>query len=154
MKAKVLKVLNALLMMIVSALGLGGCFPVVCKYGVPTATFDVSGSVTNEANEPLKNIRVVVKNAQGYFEKQDTSIIYAEGYCPAKYTTEDGRYDFGEGYGWPSSSITIIAEDTSGVYKTDSAQVEVQYNRSGVAKDDTWNKGSAVIEQNFRLKKN
>ena len=47
---------------------------VVCLYGSPWVEYDVQGEVTNETNEPLKSMQVVVKAQDEYagYKKGDS----------------------------------------------------------------------------------
>ena len=151
MKAKFLRYINTFLetaIMVLVGVSFGGCAtkygvgpePVVAEYGAPYATFEVSGSVTNEDSKPAAGIRVTVQS--------DGNPL-----LPETYSEEDGLYTIKDGGAFPMPHIEIIAEDTSGMYAPDTARVDVQYDRSSVSKDEGWNFGKASIIQDFQLKK-
>lgn len=153
MKAKVLTRINALLALLLSALGFNGCgfFPVkygvgpVAEYGCPYAQFEATGVVTDEERQPLENVQVIFKNKGN----NDTP----REYLPTVYTDEQGTYTFEMEYVLPMDSMDIIVADTAGVYESDSVRVKVDYDRSGVASDDHWNAGVGIVYQDFQLKK-
>ena len=145
MKARFLKGINVFLELIILGLvgvSFGSCAKKygAVEYGVPYATLDVSGAITDEEAKPVANIRVTVRN-------EDHQIL------PEVYSEEDGLYSTQANGAFPIPHIEIIAEDTSGVYAPDTARVDVQYDRTGVSGSDHWNEGSASVQQDFKLKK-
>ena len=75
------------------------------------------------------------------------------GYLSDQYTNEDGEYYVSLEDNWPIDSVDIIVTDTADVYEGDSVRVKVDYDRSGVSKDDNWNNGKGIVRQDFQLKK-
>ena len=151
MKAKILTRFNAMIAFFLTALGFGSCGwmqkygipdPLV-EYGCPYATFEATGSVTDENAQPVANIHVRVQNKRGNDFYRDT------------YTGENGEYAvyMGRGEFFPPDSVDVIVTDTADVYAPDSARVEVSYDRSEVSPTDHWNKGKGAIHQDFRLHK-
>ncbi len=136
---------------LMALLGFGttGCFkkygvpdePMLEKYGVPHATFEAAGKVTDEAAQPVENIRVTMKTKR------------ENGYLSDQYTNEDGEYYVSLEDNWPIDSVDIIVTDTADVYEGDSVRVKVDYDRSGVSKDDNWNNGKGIVRHDFQLKK-
>ena len=155
MKKKTLIIINSLLTALLGLFGFNSCFRVA--YGAPYATSMVEGTITDENDEPLKNIQVTVMDVdirelylQGFFHDIGEDGTPSEFLC---YTNESGFYE------WTSTeyfcdSLHIIVQDTSGVYATDSIRVKIKYNRSGVAGNDPLNQGKGLIQQDFQLKKN
>lgn len=109
---------------------------VVCLYGVPTATYKVSGTVTNEKHKPLQDVQVVVKGYKNY-PITDTIRTDNKGRYAADYT------------GYPADSLNIVVTDSSGEYKADSIQVEVPWQEGASAFDQ----GEQTFKQNVQLKK-
>ena len=75
------------------------------------------------------------------------------GYLSDQYTNEDGEYYVSLEDNWPIDSVDIIVTDTADVYEGDSVRVKVDYDRSGVSKDDNWNNGKGIVRHDFQLKK-
>lgn len=146
MIAKILTLLNALLALMTSALGFQSCGSgndnnvIATGYGVPHATFEASGVVTNKKGKPLPNIRVTIGAQRGYE-------------YPDVYTDEDGHYRLDDPNLFPTDSMSIVVEDESGRYAKDSVRVAVDYDRSQVPADDYWDHGAGTIHQDFELKK-
>ena len=84
MKRKVLTGINALIALLLGILGLNGCFRLV-EYGTPYATFEAAGTITDEDNKPLENIRVTLKDR--YRPNRDYRRT-----MPDVYTADDGTY--------------------------------------------------------------
>lgn len=151
MKKSLLTGSNAVITFLMALLGFGttGCFKkygvpddeMLLLYGVPHATFEAAGKVTDEAAQPVENIRVTMKTKR------------ENGYLSDQYTNEDGEYYVSLEDNWPIDSVDIIVTDTADVYEGDSVRVKVDYDRSGVAKDDGWNRGNGIVRQDFQLKK-
>ena len=110
---------------------------VVCLYGVPTATYKVSGTVTGEKHKPLKDVQVVVKGYKNY-PITDTLRTDNKGRYTADYT------------GYPTDSLNIVVTDPSGEYKADSTKIEVPWNE-GVS---VFDQGEQTFKQDVQLKKN
>ncbi len=146
MKKSLLTGTNAVITFLMALLGFGttGCFmkygaPV--EYGVPYASFEAAGKVTDEETQPVENIRVTMKTK------------WENEYFLDQYTNEDGEYYVSLKNFWPIDSVDIIVADTADVYEGDSVRVKVDYDRSGVAKDDNWNNGKGIVRHDFQLKK-
>lgn len=161
MKRKVLTGINALIALLLGILGLNGCFRL--EYGTPYATFEATGTITNEENKPLENIQVVVKRP-GFYEyveeytedrrKHTTEPFDPFTDCaPNSYTDADGAYQIGPHSYFPTNSVEILVRDTSGVYASDSVSVKVDYDRSKVKWGDNWDSGAGYVHQDFQLKK-
>lgn len=71
----------------------------LCEYGVPHATFEVKGKVTDSEGNPLNGIEV-----------------YADGmYDPAKaYTDEDGEFALVQDGWFPSDQVELCFDDVDG----------------------------------------
>ena len=140
MKVRVIKYVNALLTLLLSALGFTSCESPSGAYGCPHATMDVSGTISDEEAKPVKNIHVSIKH------RNHPAMPYA-------YSDEEGKYRvFCDGV-MPFDSVDIVATDTADVYFSDSVRVKVEYDKSKVANGDNWDNGKATIKQDFHLKK-
>lgn len=143
MKTKILTGINAMIAAMFGVLGMS-CRQLVAEYGCPYATLDVSGTITNSEAQPVTNIQVSVKlnaNPQA-------------GKVPVAVSAEDGLYE-GELEGvFPVQTAMLYADDTTGVYASDSAEVKLTYDKSQVSPSDHWNSGTATVNQDFQLKKN
>ena len=135
MTRKVHTWINGILAAIVGLIGYGcaGGGEVVCEYGCPYAELEVSGQVTNEQGEALKDIQVAV-----FPEWHDTL-----------YTDSLGRFDKTYEYVFPKDQQFIIVHDTAGVYASDTAIVDVTYSGG----DDKWYSGYGEAHADFQLKK-
>lgn len=146
MKAKVLERMNAILAFLIGFLGLSSCEPqkkygvpddIVAEYGVPMAEFEMEGTVTDEANQPVPNIHVRVLN----------------NHVPDVYTDENGKYRSESGDFFPMQSVEIVAEDTASVYQSDTVRVELEYEETEASKNSHWNEGKTTVRQDFQLRK-
>ncbi len=145
MRRTILTGINAVIALLLGLLGLNGCGRK--EYGTPYATFEAVGTITDEANKPVENIQVTLKDR--YRPNRDYRRTY-----PAVYTDDGGEYVIGPYNGFfPNDSMDIIVTDTSGIYAPDSVSVKVDYDRSKVAWGDNWNEGAGYVHQDFRLKK-
>lgn len=140
MKTKVRRGINAIMAFALSLFGFGSCN--FMKYGTPYASLEVSGQITDTEEEPLEDIRVIVKNHTEYSEQQ---------MLPRTYTNQFGEYDEKNDGVFPVDNIDIIVEDPSGFYERDSVRVKVEYKRERGS--SSWDYGDAHIQQNFQLKK-
>lgn len=110
---------------------------VVCLYGVPTATYKVSGTVIGEKHKPLKDVQVVVKGYKNY-PITDTLRTDNKGRYAADYT------------GYPTDSLNIVVTDPSGEYKADSTKIEVPWKEGA----SVFDQGEQTFKQDVQLKKN
>ena len=150
MKAKLLTRINALIATLVSLLGFTSCGNLFLKYGAPVveygtpfASWDVSGKVSDEENNPIENAQVIVRSPKAG-QIRDTLYSDEEGLYRGSY---EGVFPYSK------DSIDIVVRDTAGVYASDSVRVAVEYDKSEVADGDSWNGGTAYIQQDFQLKK-
>lgn len=148
MKAKLLTRINALIATLVSLLGFTSCGSFLVKYGAPEygcpyARWDVNGKISDEENNPIENAQVIVRSPKAG-QIRDTL-----------YSDEEGLYrgSYPGVFPYSKDSIDIVVRDTAGVYASDSVRVAVKYDKSEVADGDSWNGGTAYIQQDFQLKK-
>ena len=143
MKAKVKTWLNLLLSAVLGLIGIS-CGSCVAMYGVPSADFTLKGQVTNEENEALENIQVVLRNGW----KDDTNTTYWEEGDTLYTNTEGQFYRYYEGI-FPLQIYQVIANDTSGVYASDTIDSTVKYKGGS-----GWYEGKGKLEVEFVLKRN
>lgn len=130
MKKRILKKANALLAAILALFGVaascddGNEIPDLrCAYGTPTAEYiEITGTVQNEAPNPIENIQVVMD--------WDTT-----------YTAADGSFVLRREGDFPVRTVTLqfndTDENTNGSYQNDTAQVHITYSGG----DGNWNAG-------------
>lgn len=109
---------------------------VMCLYGVPTATYKMSGTVTNQQRRPISNAQVVVK---GYKNRAITDTLT---------TDKKGRYQT-EYTGFPTDTLNIVVTDPNGIYSTDSVQVPVPLSET----NSVFDQGVQDIKTNIKLQK-
>ena len=144
MKTKCLKSLNAILVFLLGLLGFSGCESPRVEYGVPHADLDIEGQVTDEEEEALPNIQIVARHGW----KDDAGTLYWQNYADTFYTDLTGHfYRYYEDI-FPMEYHRIIANDTSGVYVSDSIDAAVSFSGG----DRHWYKGHATINVTFTLK--
>ena len=147
MKAKMLTRINALLALLLGALGFTACEPehMVAEYGVPHADLTIEGEVTNEAKEALPDIQITAKGGW----KDDAKIMYWSGERFTLATGTDGRfYGYYQG-AFPLQIYKIYATDTTGVYAPDSIETTVTFSEG----NGHWYKGKGTLHADFVLKR-
>ena len=144
-KLRFLMRINALLGMVITFFGCGTTKQninreIMCLYGVPTATYKVSGKVTNEQHKPLQDMNVVVR---GYKNRpiSDTVKTDAKGYYETTCT------DF------PVDTIHIVANDPAQNYNTDSVSVAVPKKERKKNEITPFNLGEYTFKENIQLKR-
>ena len=71
-----------------------------------------------------------------------------QGLSDTLYTDENGEYKFQSDY-FPIDSVSVTANDTAGVYASESKKEALSYDRKDA---DTWYRGVGSAEVNFELK--
>ena len=94
----------------------------------PPPYCDVHGAITNEDNQPLDSVQVIIDHTV-FYEHVDSNSYYYEYVTSFKtYSDEDGGYDItisGEEWrGWPEE-VTVTAVDPVGIYETQQKTVPV-----------------------------
>ena len=136
MKKQLLKSSNAIFASILAFFGVSSCNDDVCLYGVPYEEYgcpyseyiEVTGTVKNEAEQPIENIQVVSQWENGYVE--DTT-----------YTDQNGNFEMRKSDTYPRNNIRLYFNDIDGTangsYQNDSADVHITYSEG----DGNWNVG-------------
>jgi len=136
-----------LIALIIAILGFStACRKMTEEYGVPTASFELKGKVTDTLDNPIENIRVNIRPNDYHMEEI--------------YTDMEGNYFFSAG-GMPFSDITVKVEDidgeeNGGEFATQTISFPIKssdYVKEEERKDDNWYSGTARKEINFKLEK-
>ena len=113
---------------------------VYTKYGCPYAEFEVKGKVTDQAGQPLKDIRVVVNrydttktDSLGQYYKETQLMGAVTGMVPIEAVDMDG-----EANGGTFAPTTVYVNLTKKDFKDG---------------DGDWYEGKAMKEVNFKLEK-
>ena len=137
MAKKVRTWINILLSGMLGMIGYG-CSGFMAEYGTPHAELEVSGQVTNEEEAELENIQIVVVKIGRTFGDNDTL-----------YTNSEGNFDRAYHILIPEDKYKVIANDTAGVYASDSIEQHVTFSGGS----GQWNYGSGEMHADFQLKK-
>ena len=143
MKAKVNKWFNAFFSFLIGFLGFS-CTGGALMYGVPSADFTLDGEVCNEDKEPLENIQIVW--IKGWKDSEGT--MHWDNWHDTIYTNAAGKYYRNVMGEFPLEYHKIIANDTSGVYASDTIDTSVSY----AGGDGNWYSGEAHLTADFVLK--
>ena len=127
MKKRILKKSNAIFAAILALFGVSSCEQ-EDLYGCPQSEYsediEITGTVQNEAQQPIENIQVV----SSY--KNDTT-----------YTDASGNFAFHTGKGLKPTILRLNLNDidgaTNGSYQDDTAEVQITYTGG----DGSWNAG-------------
>ena len=125
---------------------LTGCEFYRDEYGMPSADFELKGTVTSSVtSEPLKNIRVI--RSVGY-EKQSGDTIYTDGNGKYAYT-----FSGFPGLKFPLKFEDIDGEANGGQFLT--KEIEVTFTQADLEKkgDGHWYSGKFVKTQDAALER-
>ena len=122
MRTKLLHWMNVLIGAVLGMMGYGlsGCAE---KYGVPMTDFVISGQVKNEDKEALKDIQIVIK--RGWADGAGTT--YWTPDVDTLYTDVSGTFFRYYSDDLPVENHRVIANDTAGVYASDSVDSTLPY---------------------------
>ncbi len=148
METKVRNGINTLLTFILGILGFSctsNPSPIEVAYGVPSAEFTLKGRVSNEEKESLSDIQIVLR--KGWKDGEDT--VYWDDFCDTLYTDAEGKfYRYYESL-FPHEYSRIIANDTTGVYASDSIEGTISYSGG----DGHWYRGKCELDVEIVMKK-
>ncbi len=123
----------------------------VLMYGVPSANYQISGTVTDASGKAVQGIKTSIKNVTIYDGQTHT-------YGIDSVTTDvAGRYDLKLQSFPENKENKLIVEDvdgeTNGAYQNDT--IDINYTNAQKIKegDSNWNNGTFVIKQDIKLKK-
>ncbi|MDR3261317.1 MAG: radical SAM-associated putative lipoprotein [Tannerella sp.] len=126
---------------LLTLLGFSGCTNDKVEYGTPYAEYTIEGTVTNEAGEPVPDIKI------------ETTAPYAGMQNPA-LSNESGHYSAKLG---STQTIQVIASDIdgekNGAYQNDTIQVAIDDSDYYDKGDGHWYDGAARKEVNITLLK-
>ncbi len=156
MKRSFLKGFDKLLVALLGLLSLPGCETRV-EYGVPTAEFEIKGTITDSITAaPIPNARVIVTLDQKYNVLDSLQVITDT--LALKESDENGKYDvqFSE---FPLDSLTfkVKVEDLDGAanggeYVT--TEKNITFRFSDLQGGKGWYSGKAAKTLDLKLKKN
>lgn len=123
-------------------------YPVVCEYGVPSASYVFHGEAVDEENAPVRGIRIVVApNGEEQRYENDTLYTDAQGKASRQLT-----------YNWPGTDALLVKfEDVDGqengsyqdqVLKSSDLDIQKTADGSG-----HWYEGEFTIRAKAVLKK-
>ena len=115
------------------------------EYGCPFAYYNVEGAVLDSEGKALKDIRIMHK----FIPVADDDHLWAYP-LDTLQTDAEGKYKI-EGSNWHYTlldSLRVIAEDPSGVYATDSVDVELTLTKK---KAGSWCRGTLEGQANITL---
>jgi putative lipoprotein (rSAM/lipoprotein system) len=110
---------------------------VVAIYGVPYASYDISGTVLNKKNKPIEGAEVVIK---GYNNRVIGDTIS---------TNKQGEFELHES-AFPTDMINIVVSDPSRQFKTDSIQHTATYEKTQDGRG--FYRGECKIETEIKVK--
>lgn len=140
---------NQVLSGVLALLGFASCAEgeapgeVPCEYGTPYAKYEIKGKVCDEKKQPMKGMRLIVK------ENPPATSSYYTGRKDTVYTEGTGEYTFKDEFAWPTMGYRVVCEDPAGVYKADSVDVEMK----PAQRSSGWYHGSDSKKVDFELKK-
>lgn len=107
---------------------------IMAMYGIPMASYDVSGTVRDERRKPIEGAQVVIK---GYKNLPIGDTLR---------TDAKGRYAL-QTQAWPCDTVNIVVSDPQ-TLQTDSLQIPAEMDRH-----DSWNSTVRPIKADIRLPK-
>jgi putative lipoprotein (rSAM/lipoprotein system) len=110
---------------------------VVALYGVPYATYEVSGKVTNSKNSPIEGAKVLVK---GYKNQVIGDTIV---------TNKKGEFVLYKS-AFPTETINIVVFEPDNQVPTDSVQHETHYEKQ--QSERAFYRGECKIETEIKVK--
>ena len=161
MKVRFNRWYNAVLTALLGLLGFESCDspdeygPIPCEYGTPYADYQFSGTVTDESDSPIKDIKVSAK----YVYQINDGIVKTYG-VDSTQTDGSGKYAFESRRFVSDPDLKLIVEDidgeaNGGTFKNDT--IDIDFDKAKKVKepdkDDSWSSGTFAITQDIKLKK-
>jgi putative lipoprotein (rSAM/lipoprotein system) len=111
-------------------------------YGTPTASFEVKGRVTDDSGDPVRDIKIVVKEDAAYDYEIGVGITDAHGYYSVRGSWSG------------SNSFNIATEDidgekNGGEFATESVEIEIK--KEDYIGGEGWNRGKVTKNADFEL---
>ena len=161
MKRLILKPYDKIIMALLGLIGLlTGCNlinPPVAEYGVPTADYEISGTVTDSiTSAPVKNVQVVLSRSVTTVQK-DTTFTHVDTLA-VKETDSSGKYD-AQFHFFPFDNLSfnvkvndIDGPANGGDYSV--KKIDVLFMLSDLSgSNGNWYHGKAAKTVDFKLKK-
>jgi putative lipoprotein (rSAM/lipoprotein system) len=158
MKVRFTRWYNAVLTALLALLGYGCSSDeqeMVEMYGTPYANYQFSGTVTDESNSPIKDIKVSAK----YVYQMNDGRVETYG-VDSTQTDGSGKYAFKSRRFPGDPNLKLIVEDmdgetNGGAFKSDT--IDIDYDNAKKVKDpakgESWSIGTYAINQDIKLKK-
>lgn len=161
MKVRFTRWYNAVLTVLLGLLGFESCDspdeygPIPVEYGTPYADYQFSGTVTDESNSPIEDIKV---SAKFVYRENDGTIESYGG--DSTQTDGSGKYAFESRRFISDPYLKLIVEDmdgeaNGGAFKSDT--IDIDYDNAQKVKDpakgESWSTGTYAISQDIKLKK-
>lgn len=114
-------------------------------YGMPSATYKVLGTVSDESGSPVEGIRVAIESKYSSYSQYDTL-----------YTDSSGKYLFNRGERglWPDKVVVVFedidGEENGGEFESAEATPELKKVKEG---DGSWYMGMFEAQADVTLKK-
>lgn len=161
MKKLILKPYDKIIVALLGIIGfLTGCSiinPPVAEYGVPTADYEIKGTVTDSiTSTPIENAKVLITRTQTYLD-QNIAKTYTDTLA-IKETDNTGKYDITvQGFPQEEVGFQVKIEDIDGTANGgdfNSQQKSIVFKNTDLTSGKTgWYSGKAVKTQDFKLKK-
>ena len=157
MKVRVKRWYKAILSALLTVLGFEACSvsddgedPIICEYGVPTATWNLKGIVTDEAGKPIEGIKTSVKHVYE-LESGKTETWGIDSVM----TDADGQYGL-KAYGM--GSVKLIVEDVDGEanggkFRSDTLDIDSSKAVKTAEGSGTWDMGIFELRTDIKMKK-
>jgi putative lipoprotein (rSAM/lipoprotein system) len=159
MKVRVKRWYQAILSALLTILGFETCSvgsdgddaPIICEYGMPFATYNLKGTVTDETGKPIEGIKTSVK----YVFDRPTGETEAWGIDSVK-TDADGQYKLQTDD--IHNDIRLIVEDVDGManggqFRSDTLSIDRSKAVKTAEGDGNWYMGTFEIRNNIKMKK-
>lgn len=138
-KNKWLMLFNSILSIVLAVFGFTSCGEEegTVEYGCPHAEYELSGTVTDENGQSIKDENIIIQKP---YSPNDTVKTAANG----SFTYKTEMFAIGP------DEMVIIADDPTNVYDNDTVKVVPQKIKEG---DGHWFQGTYSNKVDFKLKK-
>ena len=130
------------------ALGFTSCEEMEDEYGSPSRDFQVKGVVTDEAGNPIENIRVIIRDAYNYGYSPDTTYTDSQGNFSSNIIRDYGFRDNQAAY-----FDDIDGDANGGTFQSDSTSLNDMQSKQIEKGDGNWYEGKYEFEVQQKLKK-
>ena len=154
MKVRFNRWYNIVLAALLSFVGYG-CSddPGTAMYGSPSASYKVSGTVTDENGNPIEGIKASLT----YVKKQEGEIV-AEEDISAVLTDASGKFSLGTPRMEGLSGVKLVVKDIDGeehggTFKDGINDIEFENAKWVTPGDGSWYSGTLAIKQDVKMEK-